>query len=71
MDKGKLVVKTLLQDAVDMTDIISRVIAMVIVMRCETWLHSLGFTREAQNTLEDLPFDKFNLFNEKTDKSLH
>lgn len=62
--------KTFLHAAVDAADIASRKMATSVVMRRESWLQSLGFSWEVQSTIEDLPFDEVNLFNEKTE-SLH
>lgn len=63
--------KTLLQAAVDTANAICQAIATTIVMQYESWLCSSGFPREVQNTIEDLPFDKTDSFNENTDESLH
>lgn len=75
IDAGKLVAKTSLQDIEDAADTILRGIATAIVMKYESWLHSSGFNREVQNTIEDLPFDEANVFSkkktQKTDKSLY
>lgn len=45
--------------------------ATSIVMHCESWLHLLGFPREVQLTVKDLPFEGPKLFSAKIDESLH
>lgn len=68
IEEGRLAAKTSLQATADAA---SRGQATGIIMRCESWLHSLGFPREVQNTIENLPFDKSDVFSERTFESLH
>ncbi|EMP37451.1 hypothetical protein UY3_05360 [Chelonia mydas] len=71
LEEVRLVVKTVLQDAVEVTDTASGSLATGIVMRRDSWLQSSGFPRGVQNISQDLPWDESNFFNEKSDDSLH
>ncbi|EMP36207.1 hypothetical protein UY3_06538, partial [Chelonia mydas] len=68
--EGKLIASIVLQSVIDATDTSSRAMATAIIMCRESWLHASGFPKVVQNTIEDLPFNESNLFNQKTE-SLH
>lgn len=52
-------------------DAAARTIATAMVMHRASWLHSAALLRQLRATIEDLPFDKVNLFTEKTDEVMH
>lgn len=56
-DEGKLVARIVFQSAVDAADTSSWLMATAIIMHCESWLHTSGFPRDVQNTMDDLFFD--------------
>lgn len=56
-------VRTALQLVVDAADTISESMTTAIVKCNESWLFTLGFATEVQNTMETLPFDEPNVFN--------
>lgn len=66
-----LVAKAALQAALDAVDMASRSLGTGLVIRRDSWLQLSGFPREVQNTIQDFPFDKMSLFNEKMDEPLH
>lgn len=71
LEECKLVVRMMLQVTVEMADTSSCKMATGIIMRRKSWLFSSGFPQEGQNTIEDLPFNKSHLFNQKTSDSFH
>lgn len=64
IEEGKMVVRTTLRSMVNAADTSFSSIGMAFVMHHESWLYASGFSREVQNTMEDLTFDEAHLFNE-------
>lgn len=71
VDDGLAVAKGVLQMAWDATDLVARVVACAVAMRCSSWFQSSGLSREMQATIQDLPFEGTALFSELIDVRLH
>lgn len=71
INEGRLVARAALQASVEVAGTALWLMATAFIMCPESWLHSLGFPREVQSTVEDLPFNRDNLFNQKMNESLY
>nr|XP_014431453.1 uncharacterized protein LOC106732349 [Pelodiscus sinensis] len=71
MQEGHTVSRTALQSAMDIADTAAHITASAIMMHRISWLQAFGVLRDLQQKVEDLPFDKINLFTAKTDEVLH
>nr|XP_025042821.1 uncharacterized protein LOC112546540 [Pelodiscus sinensis] len=71
MQEGLTISRTALQSAMDVADTAARITASAIVLRQMSWLQASGVPRDLQQKVEDLPFDRTNLFATKTDEVLH
>lgn len=71
VEEGKTVARTSLQAALDAADSAARSMATAITMHRRSWLQSLGFPEEVQQTVQDFPFKRPLLFSEETDAKLH
>ncbi|XP_075789594.1 uncharacterized protein LOC142830175 [Pelodiscus sinensis] len=71
MQEGLAISRTALQSAMDVADTAARITASAIVLRRMSWLQPSGVPRDLQQKVEDLPFDRTNLFASKTDEVLH
>lgn len=63
--------KTTLKTVLDATDTVVWSISTAVTMRRASWLCILGFPKEVQTTVKDLPFEGSKLLAEKTGVSLH
>ncbi|KAJ1110107.1 hypothetical protein NDU88_007462 [Pleurodeles waltl] len=59
-----------IQSELDTSDSVARAMGTSIVLRCQAWLRSSGFSSDVQATLLDLPFDGEKLFGTKADSAL-
>lgn len=72
IQEGHLIARTMFQPAHGAAaDTVARFIFRVVVKQHASSLHLLGFPKEVQMTVENLPFEGTKLFAEKIDASLH
>lgn len=64
LDEGKAAARAALQAASDVADSAARTMASAISMCRASWLLLLGLLTEAQQSIQDLPFDGQALFDE-------
>ncbi|KAJ1108996.1 hypothetical protein NDU88_006366 [Pleurodeles waltl] len=67
---GRDAAKFTIRYGLDTTYSLGRAITLKVALRHHSWLHSTGFSGDAQSSLMDVPFDGSHLFGEKADSVL-
>lgn len=71
VQEGYTASRTALHIALDMVDTAARTTATSVVMSRASLLHQAAVPKDLLSKVQDLPFDRQNLFSDKTDQVLH
>lgn len=71
ISEGQHIARSVHHASLDMADIAACISVTAIAMHRASWLRSLDILKELQNKVENLPFNRDNVFSSKMDEVLH